>query len=324
MKTPQKRRYQGVFPVVPTTFKDDGSLDVESQKRCVDFMIDAGSNGLCILANFSEQFALSDDEREVLTSAIVTHVAGRVPIIVTTTHFSSRVCALRSRRGPACPAERPWRKGSMVSARDVWIAGTRPNSTPVATESATAQASAPASSVGWTARIRLAVNVSPVQLKSPTLALRITTALAASGLAPDRLEIEITEAVLIHDDESALAILHQLRAIGVRIALDDFGTGFSSLSYLKRFPFDKIKIDRCFISDIEVDGSAAIVQAVVNIAAASNMTTTAEGVETERQRDFLRQLGCTEMQGYLFSAPKPAAEVRKLIGMRAETATAVA
>jgi EAL domain-containing protein (putative c-di-GMP-specific phosphodiesterase class I) len=177
---------------------------------------------------------------------------------------------------------------------------------------------------GWPSRVRLAVNVSPIQLKSPTLALRITGALAASGLPPDRLEIEITEAVLIHDDESALAILHQLRGIGVRIALDDFGTGFSSLSYLKRFPFDKIKIDRCFISDIEVDGSAAIVQAVVNIAAARHMTTTAEGVETEQQRDMLRQLGCTQMQGYLFSAPKPAAEARRLLGARLEAASAVA
>jgi diguanylate cyclase (GGDEF)-like protein/PAS domain S-box-containing protein len=176
----------------------------------------------------------------------------------------------------------------------------------------------------WPSRVRLAVNVSPIQLKSPTLALRITGALAASGLPPDRLEIEITEAVLIHDDESALAILHQLRGIGVRIALDDFGTGFSSLSYLKRFPFDKIKIDRCFISDIEVDGSAAIVQAVVNIAAARHMTTTAEGVETEQQRDMLRQLGCTQMQGYLFSAPKPAAEARRLLAARLEAATAVA
>ncbi|HMM89085.1 bifunctional diguanylate cyclase/phosphodiesterase [Bradyrhizobium sp.] len=177
---------------------------------------------------------------------------------------------------------------------------------------------------GWPSRVRLAVNVSPIQLKSPTLALRIAGALAASGLAPDRLEVEITEAVLIHDDESALAILHQLRAIGVRIALDDFGTGFSSLSYLKRFPFDKIKIDRCFVSDIEVDGSAAIVQAVVNIAAARNMTTTAEGVETEQQREMLRQLGCTQMQGYLFSAPKPAAEARRLLGVRLETRAAVA
>jgi dihydrodipicolinate synthase/N-acetylneuraminate lyase len=91
-------RFKGVFPVVPTTFSADGELDLASQKRCIDFMIDAGSNGLCILANFSEQFALSDEEREILTQAILAHVAGRVPVIVTTTHFSSQVCARRSRR----------------------------------------------------------------------------------------------------------------------------------------------------------------------------------------------------------------------------------
>ncbi|MBR0903000.1 EAL domain-containing protein [Bradyrhizobium liaoningense] len=167
----------------------------------------------------------------------------------------------------------------------------------------------------WPAHVRVAVNVSPVQLKCDTLALRIAGALAASGLDPRRLELEITEAVLIRDDEAALSILHQLRSIGVRIALDDFGTGYSSLSYLKRFPFDKIKIDRCFVADIaETSGAPVIVQAVVNIAAASSMTTVAEGVETEAQREMLRNLGCTEMQGYLFSAPKPASEVRKLFG----------
>jgi diguanylate cyclase (GGDEF)-like protein/PAS domain S-box-containing protein len=167
----------------------------------------------------------------------------------------------------------------------------------------------------WPAHVRLAVNVSPVQLKCDTLALRIAGALAASGLEPHRLELEITEAVLIRDDEAALSILHQLRSIGVRIALDDFGTGYSSLSYLKRFPFDKIKIDRCFVADIaETSESPVIVQAVVNIASASNMTTVAEGVETEAQRDMLRNLGCTEMQGYLFSKPRPAAEVRELFG----------
>jgi diguanylate cyclase (GGDEF)-like protein len=165
----------------------------------------------------------------------------------------------------------------------------------------------------WPDDIRLAVNVSPVQFKSGTLALKIMSALAASGLAAHRLELEITEAVLIRDDEAALAILHQLRAIGVRIALDDFGTGYSSLSYLQRFPFDKIKIDRCFVNDLaEADGSASIVQAVVNIAAARHMTTTAEGVETEPQRQRLAALGCSEMQGYLFSPPKPAAQVREL------------
>jgi diguanylate cyclase (GGDEF)-like protein/PAS domain S-box-containing protein len=177
----------------------------------------------------------------------------------------------------------------------------------------------------WPDHVRLAVNVSPVQLKCPTLALKIASALAASGLPARRLELEITEAVLIRDDETALAILHQLRAIGIRIALDDFGTGYSSLSYLKRFPFDKIKIDRCFVSDIvEPDGSSVIVQAVVNIAAARNMTTTAEGVETSEQKEMLRKLGCTEMQGYLFSAAKPGPEVRLLFGPRRDGVAAVA
>jgi diguanylate cyclase (GGDEF)-like protein len=165
----------------------------------------------------------------------------------------------------------------------------------------------------WPEHIKLAVNVSPVQFKSGTLALKIVAALAASGLPASRLELEITEAVLIRDDEVALAILHQLRTIGVGIALDDFGTGYSSLSYLQRFPFDKIKIDRCFVNDIaEPDGSSCIVQAVVNIAAARQMTTTAEGVETQQQRELLRALGCAEMQGYLFSPAKPAAEIRQL------------
>jgi diguanylate cyclase (GGDEF)-like protein/PAS domain S-box-containing protein len=166
----------------------------------------------------------------------------------------------------------------------------------------------------WPDGLKIAINVSPVQFKSNGLALRIVEALGKSGLAPNRLELEITEAVLIRDDDAALAILHQLRAVGVRIALDDFGTGYSSLSYLQRFPFDKIKIDRCFVSDIAEPGmSSCIVQAVVNIAASREMTTTAEGIETEQQRELLRALGCTEMQGYLFSAAKPAAELKQLL-----------
>jgi EAL domain-containing protein (putative c-di-GMP-specific phosphodiesterase class I) len=177
----------------------------------------------------------------------------------------------------------------------------------------------------WPADIKIAVNVSPIQFKSGTLALKIVAALAASGLAASRLELEITEAVLIRDDDAALAILHQLRAIGVRIALDDFGTGYSSLSYLQRFPFDKIKIDRCFVTDIEeAEGSSSIVQAVVNIAAARNMTTTAEGVETAHQQHLLRLLGCSEMQGYLFSKPKPAAEIKQLLFSHARKSPAVA
>jgi diguanylate cyclase (GGDEF)-like protein len=166
----------------------------------------------------------------------------------------------------------------------------------------------------WPDHVRVAVNVSPVQFRSPSLALNVAAALAACGLPASRLELEITEAVLIRDDEAALEMLHQLRRLGVRIALDDFGTGYSSLSYLQRFPFDKIKIDRAFIQDIAGPGaSSSIVQAVVNIAAASDMTTTAEGVETEQQRNLLFILGCTEMQGYLFSPAIPAVEVRRLL-----------
>jgi len=177
--------------------------------------------------------------------------------------------------------------------------------------------------VNWPDNISLAVNVSPVQFKSGTLALKVIAALAATGLSAGRLELEITEAVLIRDDEAALTVLHQLRAIGVRIALDDFGTGYSSLSYLKRFPFDKIKIDRCFVSDIaDPQGSAGIVEAVVNIAAERRMTTTAEGVETAQQQQLLRELGCSEMQGYLFSPPQPAAQIRELLAAHREGAPA--
>jgi diguanylate cyclase (GGDEF)-like protein len=170
-----------------------------------------------------------------------------------------------------------------------------------------------AEAANWPGGVHVAVNVSPVQFKSQTLALNIAAALAASGLAACRLELEITEAVLIRDDD-ALDVLHQLRKLGVRIALDDFGTGYSSLSYLQRFPFDKIKIDRAFIKDLAGAGaSSSIVQAVVNIAAASDMTTTAEGVETEQQRNLLYILGCTEMQGYLFSPAISATEIRHLL-----------
>ena len=171
----------------------------------------------------------------------------------------------------------------------------------------------------WPDQMKVAVNVSPVQFRSQAFALKVAVALAASGLPAHRLELEITEAVLIRDDEAALAMLHQLHKLGVRIALDDFGTGYSSLSYLQRFPFDKIKIDRCFIKEVaEPEGSACIVQAVVNIAAARRMTTTAEGVETAQQLDMLRKLGCTEMQGYLFSPALPAADIRHLLLSRRE------
>jgi EAL domain-containing protein (putative c-di-GMP-specific phosphodiesterase class I) len=142
----------------------------------------------------------------------------------------------------------------------------------------------------------------------------VTNALAASRLAPNRLELEITEAVMLEQSKETLATLRQLQALGVRIAMDDFGTGYSSLSYLQKFPFDKIKIDQAFISKLATENeSSAIVRAVTAIAGSFHMVTTAEGVETEEQRALVTALGCTEMQGYLFSAARPAAEITALL-----------
>jgi diguanylate cyclase (GGDEF)-like protein len=171
-----------------------------------------------------------------------------------------------------------------------------------------------AEAANWPDHVRVAVNVSPVQFRSQALSLKVAAALAETGLDPRRLELEITEAVLIADDDAALVALNQLRELGVRIALDDFGTGYSSLSYLQRFPFDKIKIDRSFVK--ELARGTSIIKAVVSIAADRDMVTTAEGVETEEQRATVHALGCTQMQGYLFSPPRPAQEVRALIAAR--------
>ena len=141
----------------------------------------------------------------------------------------------------------------------------------------------------------------------------VVGALAASGLSPDRLELEITETILLQDSEATLAMLYQLRELGVRIAMDDFGTGYSSLSYLQSFPFDRIKIDRSFIKDIaDGAGSVTIVRAVAALAMGLGMETTAEGVETQQQRDTVKLEGCTEMQGFLFSAPRPVHEIEQL------------
>ena len=145
----------------------------------------------------------------------------------------------------------------------------------------------------------------------------IVNALAAAGLHPTRLEIEITETVLLQDRDATLAILHQLRALGIRIAMDDFGTGYSSLTYLQSFPFDRIKIDRSFVKNItENAGSLYIVRAVAALANGMGMAATAEGVETAEQLDKIAALGCTEMQGYLFSRPLPLAEIERLFVSR--------
>jgi diguanylate cyclase (GGDEF)-like protein len=166
----------------------------------------------------------------------------------------------------------------------------------------------------WPDNMKVAVNLSPKQFSGGKLVQDVADALEAAGLRPDRLELEITESVLLQDSAAVLKTLHELRSLGVRIALDDFGTGYSSLSYLRSFPFDKIKIDQCFVQDLAVHtNSMHIIQAVVTLARNLGMTTTAEGIETQDQRLRLHAAGCSEGQGYLFERPVRASELRKLL-----------
>jgi diguanylate cyclase (GGDEF)-like protein/PAS domain S-box-containing protein len=166
----------------------------------------------------------------------------------------------------------------------------------------------------WPAKFSVAVNLSAAQFRNPTLALSVVAALGQSGLSSSRLELEITESVLLLQDRAVLEALHQIRHLGVRVCMDDFGTGYSSLSYLRSFPFDKIKIDRSFIGELGKDKDAlAIIRAILRLSSSLGIRTTAEGVETEEQMDILREESCDELQGYLFSRPKPAAEIPELL-----------
>jgi len=181
-----------------------------------------------------------------------------------------------------------------------------------------------ATAAKWPGDLSVAVNISAAQFRSCGLMQVIVGALATSGLHPSRLEIEITETVLLQNRDTTLAILRQLRELGIRIAMDDFGTGYSSLTYLQCFPFDKIKIDRSFVKDItENAGSLNIVRAVAALARGMGMTATAEGVETREQLDSITSEGCNEMQGFLFSRPLPAHEIERLFlsGREARKAT---
>jgi diguanylate cyclase (GGDEF)-like protein/PAS domain S-box-containing protein len=166
----------------------------------------------------------------------------------------------------------------------------------------------------WPDDIGVAINLSPIQFRDKNLASVVMSALAESGLNPSRLEIEITESVLLAETDANLAILHQLKLLGISISMDDFGTGYSSLSYLRSFPFDKIKIDRSFIKDIESrPDCVAIIGAISALGERLGIRTTAEGVETAAQLDCVRKEGCTEVQGYLFSAARPAHELSSMI-----------
>jgi diguanylate cyclase (GGDEF)-like protein len=177
----------------------------------------------------------------------------------------------------------------------------------------------------WPERIRVGVNVSAVQFHRGGLNETILRALADSGLAPDRLEVEITESIFLEGGETTLRLLHALRTLGVRIALDDFGTGYSSLSYLQSFPFDKLKIDRSFIQNLLTrDGATAIVHAITELANALSIETTAEGVEETAQLMELRAHGCSSVQGFLFAEPMSASDVERLFDEKGDALQNVA
>jgi len=179
--------------------------------------------------------------------------------------------------------------------------------------------------VTWPSHVAVAVNLSPRQLRSADLVDTVTSALHECGLAPGRLQLEITELSVRQDSEAMFAILLRLHALGVRISLDDFGTGYSSFSYLKKFPFDRIKIDRSFIHEVGGENdSVAIVRAVSTLGRSLGMTTTAEGVETAEQLEAVLSEGYTEVQGYLFGRPQPAEEVAPLLAAQPSNVLAVA
>lgn len=174
----------------------------------------------------------------------------------------------------------------------------------------------------WMKPHKVAVNVAAAQLAAATLPDLVADVLAETGLPPSRLELEITESGVIHDQSHALQIINQLKDLGLSIAMDDFGTGYSSLSTLKKMPFDKIKIDREFINDVNVDPQmAAIVRATIILADSFDIPVLAEGVETDVHLDFLKDVGCHQVQGYLFGKPVPAADIRELVGNSVDEAT---
>lgn len=164
-------------------------------------------------------------------------------------------------------------------------------------------AEACSAAAGWPVHVKVSVNLSPSELKSPNLVRSVKAALAAAGLDPQRLELEITESVLLAGNPTTLNVLHELRALGIGISMDDFGTGYSSLSFLRSFPFDKIKIDRSSVRDTVRKDGLALVKAVVGLGRSLGIATSAEGVETEAELNVVREEGCTEVQGFLFSLP---------------------
>jgi diguanylate cyclase (GGDEF)-like protein len=255
-----------------------------------------------MLAGAQVRKRLEDDLRLALKSDQL-HVAYQPVVSTTTTRivgFEALVRWDHPTRGAVSPAEfiPVAEECGMIEAIGEWVLR-----------------SAARDAAAWPTDIRLAVNVSPIQFANPALPAIITSALATSGIAPGRLELEITESVFLTDSAASDRMFAALKGVGVRLALDDFGTGYSSLGYLRSAPFDKIKIDQGFVRGAAIEGSrnAAIIQAIVTLATALGMETTAEGVEVQDEIELVRRLGCSHIQGYVYGKPMRQADVLRLV-----------
>jgi diguanylate cyclase (GGDEF)-like protein len=291
-------------------FAPQDGLDADHLLKCADLALyRAKVDGRGVYRLFQAEMDAAMQARRVLEMDL-----RQAPLTGQLELFYQPLIDVRTRRATGCEALLRWRhpvKGLVPPDRFIPLAEETGMIIPIG---AWVLRQACASAAGWPDEMKVAVNLSAVQFKSSDLVSAVVDALRLSGLPANRLELEITETVMLRDTDATLAILHQLRDLGIHIAMDDFGTGYSSLSYLRRFPFDRIKIDQSFVRELgKQDDCIAIVRAVTTLGRDLGIAITAEGVETPRQRDTLERAGCTELQGYLFSRPVPAAELIEVL-----------
>jgi diguanylate cyclase (GGDEF)-like protein/PAS domain S-box-containing protein len=297
-------------------FAPQDGLDADHLLKCADLALyRAKVDGRGVWRVFQAEMDAAMQARRVLELDLRQALdAGQLEL------FYQPLIDVRTRRAAGCEALLRWRhpeKGLIPPDRFIPLAEETGLIIPIG-EWVLRQACATAA--GWPDEMKVAVNLSAVQFKSRDLVEAVVDALRISGLPANRLELEITETVMLRDTDATLATLHQLRVLGIHIAMDDFGTGYSSLSYLRRFPFDRIKIDQSFIRELgKQDDCIAIVRAVTTLGRDLGIAITAEGVETRQQRDTLEQMGCTELQGYLFSRAVPAADLIEVLRLMSLT-----
>ena len=295
---------------VGIAFAPQDGLDADQLSKCADLALyRAKVDGRGMYRLFQAEMDAAMQARRILELDLRNALpAGQLEV------FFQPLIDVRARAIAGCEALLRWRhptKGLVRPDRFIALAEETGMIVPIG-EWVLRQACAVAST--WPEPMKVAVNLSPVQFRSHHLVQTVAAALSESGLRPSRLELEITETVLLHDTDLTLETLHKLRDLGIQIAMDDFGTGYSSLSYLRKFPFDRIKIDQSFVRELGTQADCiAIVRAVATLGADLGMAITAEGVETRQQLNTLERAGCTEVQGYLFSRAVSAAALNTLL-----------